>query len=103
MEQTRTYDLGDDLAYWVALHRVHRLGSVRFGVLERAFERLEQAWWADHGELVGAGLDSRTATAVVETRGRTDPAAELEQLREAGIEPLARGRPALPLEAARDR
>lgn len=34
---------GDDLPYWVALHRVHRLGSVRFAVLESAFPTLRDA------------------------------------------------------------
>lgn len=90
MNETRTYALGDDLAYWVALHRVHRLGSVRFGVLERAFGRMEDVWSADRGALIAAGLDGRTASALVEARARIDPHGELERLKEAGVEPLAR-------------
>ncbi|MCH8199970.1 MAG: recombinase family protein, partial [Chloroflexi bacterium] len=54
MDETRT----DDLPYWVALHRVRRLGSVRFALLERAFPSLEDAWRASRDELIAAGLDA---------------------------------------------
>jgi DNA processing protein len=96
MNETRTYALDDDLAYWVALHRVHRLGSVRFGVLEGAFERMEDAWAADRGELVAAGLDARTAAALVDAHSQIDPHAELERVRAAGVEPIARVDPRYP-------
>ncbi len=96
MSEPHTDALGDDLAYWVALHRVHRLGSVRFGVLERGFDSMEHAWRAERSELLTAGLDARTATALIEARGRIDPAAELERLSEADLEPIARVDPRYP-------
>ena len=57
-----------DLRYRIALHRVHRLGAVRFGLLDRAFLSMEEAWRAPAGALVAAGLDPRTAQEVVRAR-----------------------------------
>ncbi|MQA00497.1 MAG: DNA-protecting protein DprA [Dehalococcoidia bacterium] len=84
------------MPFWVALHRVHRLGSVRFGILERAFPTLEEAWRAPIEALTSAGLDSRSAWAVVRAREETDPEAEMERLERAGVTPLARFDPAYP-------
>jgi DNA processing protein len=86
MDATRT----NDLPYWVALHRIHRLGSVRFGILERAFPSLADAWRASRGELVAAGLDDRTAAAIARARAEVDPSEEMERLQSVGIRPLAR-------------
>lgn len=82
--------LRDDLPYWVALHRVHRLGSVRFALLEAAFPSLRDAWHASRGELQAAGIDARTAGALVLERERTSPEAELERLEAAGITAISR-------------
>jgi DNA processing protein len=79
----------DDLAYRVALHRVHRLGAVRFAILERGFASLEDAWGASRGELMAAGLDARSAGAVVAAHASIDPAAELERLERAGVRAVA--------------
>jgi DNA processing protein len=81
----------DDLAYRVALHRIPRLGAVRFGLLERGFGSLAEAWRADHGALCAAGLDATTAQVVVRDRAGIDPAAELERLERAGVEALVPG------------
>ncbi len=86
----------EDLAYRVALHRVRRLGAVRFGVLERGFPSLEAAWRASRGELLAAGLDDRSAAALVSARAAIDPAGELERLAAAGVRPLARSDPDYP-------
>ena len=86
MDDTRT----NDLPYWVALHRVHRLGSVRFGLLERAFPSMADAWRAPRGELIAAGLDARTATAVVSAHDEVEPQAELDRIARAGIRALPR-------------
>ena len=85
-----------DLAYWVALHRVHRLGSVRFALLEAAFGSLEEAWRAERGALLAAGLDARTATSILRARDESEPEHELERLAEAGITPIARPQSAYP-------
>ena len=86
----------NDLPYWVALHRVHRLGSVRFAILEAAFPTLEDAWRASRHQLLAAGLDARTATAVMRARNETDPAAEMERLAGAGVRAVPRFHPGYP-------
>lgn len=85
-----------DLPFRVALHRVHRLGSVRFAVLERAYPSLEAAWRASEGELVDCGLDVRTAQAIARARREIDPDAEMERLAGAGVQALARTDSAYP-------
>ena len=85
-----------DLPYRIALHRVHRLGAVRFGLLDRAFPSMEEVWRAPAGALVAAGLDQRTAQEVVRARDETDPNTELERLSQAGVTALARTDPRYP-------
>ena len=51
----------DQIEYWVALNRVPRLGTVRFGRLEAYFGQLENAWNADLGQLKSAGIEGRAA------------------------------------------
>jgi len=85
-----------DLPYRVALHRVHRLGSVRFALLERAFPSMEAAWRASEGELVECGLDARTAQAVARARSEIDPDTEMERMARAGVRPYARTGPGYP-------
>ena len=80
-----------DLAYRIALHRVHRLGAVRFALLDRAFPSMEEVWRAPAGALVAAGLDQRSAQEVVRARDETDPAAELERIAAANVTALALG------------
>ncbi|MCA9848570.1 MAG: DNA-processing protein DprA [Dehalococcoidia bacterium] len=85
-----------DLAYRVALHRIHRLGSVRFGILERAFPDLRDAWRASEGDLVAGGLDARTAQAIVRARTEADPESEIDRLESSGTHAFARVDPAYP-------
>jgi len=86
----------DDLPYWIALHRVHRLGSVRFGILEGGFPDLASAWQASEAELIEAGLDARTAQAIQVARAEVDPAAEVAKLEAAGVHALTRRDAAYP-------
>jgi DNA processing protein len=65
------------------------MGSVRFALLEAAFPTLEEAWGADAGALHAAGLDVRTAQAVVRAQSELDPFEELARLDRAGILALA--------------
>lgn len=85
-----------DLRYRVALHRVHRLGSMRFGILDAYFPDMEHAWRASHADLAAAGLDARTATEVVRAQQEIDPDAEMERLAQAGVTALALGAPGYP-------
>lgn len=85
-----------DLPYRVALHRVHRLGSVRFTLLERSYPDLGDAWRAPLGDLLAAGLDRRTAEAIVLARDEVDPDTEMARIIDAGVCALARTDPAYP-------
>ncbi len=78
-----------DLRYRVALHRVHRLGSMRFGMLDRFFPDMEHAWRAGSSDLAAAGLDARTTTEVLRAQEEIDPDAEMERLEQAGVTALA--------------
>ena len=84
-----TEERTNDLAYRVALHRVPRMGAARFAIVEAALGSIEAAWRAGYAELCAAGLDDRTAQAVVRAQGETDPFAELERLDRAGVTALA--------------
>ncbi|MSQ30606.1 MAG: DNA-protecting protein DprA [Dehalococcoidia bacterium] len=82
-----------DLRFRVALYRVHRLGSMRFGLLDRFFPDMERAGLAD---LAAAGLDARTASEVRRAQQETDPDAEMKRLQQAGVTALAAGDPRYP-------
>ena len=92
MDDVRT----NGLEWWVAFHRISRLGSVRFGLLERAFPSLEEAWKADASALRAAGLDAATVDLVVSQRAEIDPQRELERLHEAGVRAIPRLHSAYP-------
>ena len=78
----------EQIKFWVALNQVPRLGTTRFRKLETFFGDLEHAWSAGIGSLRAAGLDARSATAVVEARRQVSPDAELERLERAGVRPV---------------
>lgn len=79
-----------DLAFRVALHRIYRLGAMCFGLLERYFGSLEEAWRADSASLSARhDLGARTVTEVVRARDDIDPDSELERLYQAGVTALA--------------
>ena len=75
----------EQVKFWVALSRVRNLGTTRFRKLEAFFSDPEHAWNAGPGELRAAGLDARTAAAVVETRRTISPDVEMARLEEAGV------------------
>ncbi len=72
------------------------MGSVRFALIEAAFPTLEEAWRADAGALHAAGLDTRTAQAVVRAHTETDPFEEIARLDRAGVQALAPSDPHYP-------
>jgi DNA processing protein len=88
--------LEHDLPFWVALHRVHRLGAVRFATLEHGFPTMEAAWCASAAELRAAGLDRASIAAIEDERERTDPSTEMERLAAQGVTALAIRQPAYP-------
>ena len=85
-----------DLRYRVALHRVHRLGAMRFGLLNDFFPTMEHAWRATAGDLAAAGLDARTTTEVIRAQQEIDPDAEMDRLEQAGVTALAQVDPRYP-------
>ena len=85
-----------DLPFWVALHRVHRLGAVRFALLERGFPTMESAWRATNADLRAAGLDRSSIAAIEDERERTEPDTEMERLALAGIVALSIRQPEYP-------
>jgi DNA processing protein len=86
----------DKLAYWVALSKVSGIGRVRFAQLERYFGDLESAWRAARDELRQAGLDSRTADAILAVRSRVSPEAEIERLERHQVRVLTYHDPSYP-------
>jgi DNA processing protein len=77
-----------DLKYWIAFSRVPRVGRARFILLENYFGDLGSAWTAGEAGLEAAGLDSRTAKAIVSRRPSIDPDREIERLDATGVRAL---------------
>jgi DNA processing protein len=85
-----------DTPYWVAFTRIAQVGRARIERLERHFGALQRAWLAAGGELRDAGLDARTVRAIVETRPKIEPAAEMAALARANVAALTWRDPAYP-------
>ncbi len=77
-----------DIKYWAAFSCIPNLGTVRFRLLERYFGSLEQAWIAGLGEFKAAGLDDKTARAIISHRAGISPDGEMEKLERAGVKVL---------------
>ncbi|MBI4233747.1 MAG: DNA-protecting protein DprA [Chloroflexi bacterium] len=86
----------DDLKYWVAFTRIPRIGTARVRLLERTFGTLEQAWTSSADQLKAAGLDEATVAVVATRRPQVDPDAEMEHLKERGIQALSWHHPSYP-------
>ena len=86
----------NDLKYWVAISKVAGVGRVRFRALETAFGSMESAWKASASELRQAGLDSRTVNAIIASRSRIDPDAEMERLEKLRVKAIAWNDPLYP-------
>src|SRR4051812_31892676 len=71
--------------YWLALTRVVGIGPARFQRLVAHFGSAERAWRADATALLRAGIDARSAQALVALRQRLDPAREADALPARGI------------------
>ncbi|MBI4213160.1 MAG: DNA-protecting protein DprA [Chloroflexi bacterium] len=93
-------DLGGDLGYWISLTRVVGIGPRRFDLLLEAFGSARGAWEAQSGDLLASGLDRRTADALIATRRKVDPMAEVEHLRASGCVAISRRHPAYPTRLA---
>jgi DNA processing protein len=77
-----------DIKHWITLTRIPNLGTVKFRLLERYFSSLDEAWMAGLGELKAAGLDDKTARAIVSHRAAISPDGEMEKLERAGVKAI---------------
>ncbi len=85
-----------ELKYWVSFSRIPGIGRVKFSQLKEYFGNLEYAWKASQGELKQAGLDLKTAQAIVTLRSRISPDAEMEKLERFQVKVLPYDVPAYP-------
>jgi DNA processing protein len=74
-----------EVQYWVGSSFVPSIGRVRLSRLESHFGNLKDAWHAEAGELIKAGLDSTVVRSVVSWRPRISPEAEMEKLDRQGV------------------
>ena len=77
-----------DIKHWVAFSLIPKLGTVRFRLLEDHFRSLDVAWTAGQSEIRAAGLDEKTASAIVTQRDSISPDGEMEKLLKAGVQAL---------------
>jgi DNA processing protein len=75
----------DDRLYWLAFSLIPAIGPVRFSQLEAHFKDLGEAWRANPGEYLRAGLDDAAVKAITETRARINPERELARMEKLGI------------------
>ncbi len=73
-------------AHWTALLRVSGLGPVKFGRLLDGFGSATAAWEAPLAQLRAAGLDARTADALIAFRAGQDPVQAHGRITAQGIE-----------------
>jgi len=85
-----------DIHYYLGFNLVSGIGPTRLDRLIAFFGSLEDAWRADAGDLMMAGLDGRTTEALLETRRKRDLQAEYERVLRAGVRILSRDDPTYP-------
>ena len=91
-----TSEATGDLAFWVALTRIPRIGSRRMALLEAHFGTMADAWGASGADLEAAGLDRATIRSLAQARGRLTPEAELERVVRAGVQAVTWNDPGYP-------
>jgi DNA processing protein len=75
----------DEIMYWVAFSRIHRVGAARVARLLAYFGSLGDAWRAGPSEMRLAGIDQATASSIVRERADVSPEDEMERLAKAGV------------------
>ena len=89
-------ELDGDLGYWISLTRVTGIGPRRFNLLLETFGSARGAWEAEPHALLLAGLDRRTADALVAARRQADPTSEVGHLQALGCAAISRLHAAYP-------
>ena len=85
-----------DIHYYLGFNLVNGVGPARLDRLIAFFGSLEEAWKAQVSDLMLAGLDGRTANALVEIRHKRDLEAEYQRASAAGIRLISRDDSAYP-------
>ena len=86
----------EELAYWIAMSRVPRVGSARLRQLRHHFGSMEAAWTASARELKAAGIESQVIEQICLCRTECAIDEELPRLREFGIVALTEDDPEYP-------
>lgn len=81
----------DQKPYYMGLSKVAGIGPARTRRLLERFGDAETAWHATLGDLMAAGLEGKTASALVEARRATDLEREMERIETAGAHLLTWG------------
>jgi DNA processing protein len=88
------------IRYYLGFNLVNGIGPAR---LDRLIERcgsIEAAWRAQSAELIAAGLDAKTAAALVKAQRTLDLDAELERVERAGVRLISREDASYPMALA---
>src|SRR5262245_10253247 len=76
--------------YYLGFNLVNGIGPARLDRLIEHCGSVEAAWHADAAELMAAGLDAKTAAALLRAQRTTDLDAELERVERAGVQLITR-------------
>lgn len=79
---------GEQVPYWVGLSRVQGIGPSRTRLLLSFFGSARKAWEASQGALLSAGLDAKTADALIAARQTLDLELEMARLEKVGAQAL---------------
>ena len=85
-----------EVKYWIGFALIPGIGRARLNRLLEHFGSLEEAWYADSGELIAAGLDSKTVEAILTHRPRIQLEAEIEKLEKYKVKALPLNDPSFP-------
>ncbi len=85
-----------DLLLYLGFHLTPGIGPARLDRLIAYFGSLEAAWNANSADLLAAGLDARTASALTQTRATVDLEAMYERAQAQGVRLMTRDDPAYP-------
>ena len=86
----------DQLRYLIGFTYVPGIGRVRLSLLQSYFGDLERAWMASLDELQAAGLDAKSARALVATRAGVSLDDELAKLKQLDVKAISPDDPLFP-------
>ncbi len=75
----------NDTKFWVGFSLIPGIGRVKFGILEKYFESMEDAWQASRSDLKQAGLDSASVASITGTRDTISLDSEMEKMERSGV------------------